>query len=63
MPGRTPHRTNETHTTNRSHSSQAEGFTPSHGGYENLLSFQKARIIFDGTIRFCDRFVDKRSRT
>ncbi len=60
MPGRTPHRTNKT---NRTHSSQAEGFTPAHGGYEDLLSFQKARIVFDGTVRFCDRFVDKRSRT
>ncbi len=40
-----------------------EGFTPPHGGYEDLLSFQKARIVFDGTVRFCDRFVDKRSRT
>ncbi|MGB7838298.1 MAG: four helix bundle suffix domain-containing protein [Terrimicrobiaceae bacterium] len=36
---------------------------PPHGGYENLLSFQKARIVYDGTIRFCERFVDKRSRT
>jgi four helix bundle suffix protein len=66
MPRRTPHRTNKTNATNRSHSSYSshpEGFTPLHGGYENLLSFQKARIIFDGTIRFCDRFVDKRSRT
>ena len=60
MPGRTPHRTNKT---NRTHSSQTEGFTPPHGGYEDLLSFQKARIVFDGTVRFCDRFVDKRSRT
>ena len=54
MPGRTPHRTNKT---NRTYSSQAEGFTPAHGGYEDLLSFQKARIVFDGTVRFCDRFV------
>ena len=60
MPGRTPHRTNRT---NRTHSSHTEGFTPTHGGYEDLLSFQKARIVFDGTVRFCDRFVDKRSRT
>lgn len=36
---------------------------PPHGGYENLLSFQKARIVYDATARFCDRFVDKRSRT
>ena len=60
MPRRTPHRT---YKTNRSHSSYSEGFTPPHGGYEDLLSFQKARIVFDGTVRFCDRFVDKRSRT
>lgn len=40
-----------------------EGFIPPHGGYEQLLSFQKARIVYDGTVRFCDRFVDPRSRT
>jgi len=38
-------------------------FIPPHGGYENLISFQKARIVYDGTVRFCDRFVDKHSRT
>ncbi len=43
--------------------SETEGFIPPHGGYEQLLSFQKARIVYDGTVRFCDRFVDKRSRT
>jgi len=63
MPRRTPRRTNRAHKTNRSHSSYSEGFTPPHGGYEDLRSFQKARIVFDGTVRFCDRFVDKRSRT
>jgi four helix bundle suffix protein len=63
MPRRTPHRTNRTYKTNRPHSSHPESFTPPHGGYEDLLSFQKARIIFDGTVRFCDRFVDRRSRT
>lgn len=40
-----------------------EGFIPPHGGYEQLHSFQKARIVYDGTARFCDRFIDKRSRT
>lgn len=40
-----------------------DGFIPVHGGYENLLSFQKARIVYDGTVRFCERFVDKYSRT
>ncbi len=32
------------------------------GGYKNLLSCQKAEIVFDATVSFCDRFVDKRSR-
>jgi four helix bundle suffix protein len=39
------------------------GFIPPHGGYERLLSFQKARIVYDGTVRFCERFLDKRDRT
>ena len=39
------------------------GFIPAHGGYEQLHSFQKARIVYDGTVKFCDRFIDKRSRT
>ena len=43
--------------------SGSERVLPPHGGYEDLLSFQKARIVFDATVRFCERFVDKRSRT
>ena len=38
-------------------------FIPSHGGYENLLSFQKARIVYDGTVHFCRRFFAKHDRT
>jgi len=34
-----------------------------HGGYEDLLSFQKARIVYDGTVRFCERFFRKGDRT
>ena len=34
-----------------------ERFIPAHGGYENLLSHQKAEIVFDGTVRFCERFL------
>lgn len=41
----------------------SEGFIPPHGGYQNLLSYQKALIVYDATISFCGRFVDKRSRT
>lgn len=34
-----------------------------HGGYRTLKSFQLAQLIYDITVRFCDRFVDKFSRT
>ena len=40
-----------------------QGFIPPHGGYKKLLSYQKAEIIFDATLHFCDRFVSPRSRT
>lgn len=33
------------------------------GGYRRLRSFQVTEIIYDGTVAFCDRFVDKRSWT
>ena len=33
------------------------------GGYRKLRSFQVTTIIYDGTVAFCDRFLDKRSRT
>jgi four helix bundle suffix protein len=33
------------------------------GGYRKLRSFQVAEQIYDGTVIFCDRFIDKRSRT
>jgi four helix bundle suffix protein len=39
------------------------GFIPSHGGYKQLLSYQKAEIVYDATVYFCDRFVDRHSRT
>ena len=40
-----------------------ERFIPAHGGYRELLSFQKAEIVFDATVQFCKRFIDKRDRT
>jgi restriction system protein len=33
------------------------------GGYRELRSFQTATVIYDATVSFCERFVDKRSRT
>lgn len=40
-----------------------EGFIPPHGGYQKLLSYRKAEIVYDATVYFCDRFIDRRSRT
>jgi four helix bundle protein len=34
-----------------------------HGGYRNLKSYQNAEIVYDATVAFCNRFVDRRSRT
>jgi restriction system protein len=39
------------------------GLIPPHGGYRKLRSFQSAQLVYDATIVFCDRFVEKRSRT
>ncbi|MBN1764118.1 MAG: four helix bundle protein [Sedimentisphaerales bacterium] len=40
-----------------------QSFIPPHGGYKDLLSYQKAEIVYDATVRFCKRFLDKRDRT
>jgi len=36
---------------------------PPHGGYRDLQSYRMAEIVFDGTVAFCDRLIDCRSRT
>ena len=41
----------------------AEPLIPPHGGYRKLKSFQVAQLAYDVTVRFCDRYIDKRSRT
>ncbi|MCX6376010.1 MAG: four helix bundle protein, partial [Armatimonadetes bacterium] len=43
--------------------SDRPGLIPPHGGYENLRSYQTAQLVYDATVIFCDRFVDRRSRT
>jgi four helix bundle suffix protein len=44
-------------------SDTSDGFIPPHGGYAGLLAYQKALVVFQGTVRFCERFLDKRDRT
>lgn len=36
---------------------------PAHGGYRKLRSYQTAASVYDATVIFCDRFIEKRSRT
>lgn len=40
-----------------------EPVIPKHGGYRKLKSFQVAELVYDVTVRFCDRYIDRRSRT
>ncbi len=40
-----------------------EPLIPKHGGYRRLKSFQIAQLVYDVTVRFCDRYIDKKSRT
>jgi four helix bundle suffix protein len=40
-----------------------EPLIPKHGGYRKLKTFQLAQLCYDVTVRFCDRYVDKKSRT
>lgn len=39
------------------------GFIPPHGGYRKLLTYQKAEIIYDGTVCFTRRFFKQYDRT
>ena len=39
------------------------GFIPPHGNYQELLSYQKAEVIYDLTFRFCQRFLAIGDRT
>ena len=36
---------------------------PKHGGYNQLKSFTYARLVYNITVRFCERYIDKFSRT
>jgi four helix bundle suffix protein len=43
--------------------SDGEPLIPKHGGYRKLRSFQIAQLVYDVTVRFCERYVDRFSRT
>jgi four helix bundle suffix protein len=56
-------RTDPTDPTDRSDKPKKQGRLRPSGGYRNLRSFQTTSVIYDATVLFCDRFMDKRSRT
>lgn len=43
--------------------SEKEPLIPKHGGYRKLKSFQVSQLVYDVTVRFCERYIDRRSRT
>ncbi len=42
---------------------EKEPLIPKHGGYRKLKSFQMAQLVYDVTVRFCELYVDRFSRT
>ena len=42
---------------------EREPLIPRHGGSRKLKSFQVAQLVYDVTVRFCDRYIFPRSRT
>ena len=42
---------------------EKEPLIPKHGGYRKLKSFHVTQLVYDVTVRFCDRYIERRSRT
>jgi four helix bundle suffix protein len=40
-----------------------EPLIPKHGAYRKLKSFRLAQLVYDITVRFCERYVERQSRT
>lgn len=38
-----------------------DSLIPKQGGYRKLKSFQVAQLVYDVTVRFCDRYINKRA--
>lgn len=39
------------------------GLIEPHGGYRSLRSYQMSEIVYDAATAFCNRFIERRSRT
>jgi restriction system protein len=42
---------------------ESDKIIPPHGGYRKLRSFQTAQVVYDETVIFCERFIERTSRT
>ncbi len=42
---------------------QPDSLIDPHGGFRKLRSYQMSEIVYDATAKFCDRWIDRRSRT
>jgi restriction system protein len=42
---------------------KSPGLIKPHGGYQNLKSYQMSEPVYDAATAFCNRFIDRRSRT
>ena len=40
-----------------------KGFIPAHGGYQQLLSYQRSVVVYDATVKFCADYFRKFDRT
>ena len=49
--------------TNKTDRTDGDALLFTHGGYRDLKSFQMSTLVYDLTVEFCDKFIDRRSRT
>lgn len=56
-------KSNMSYLSHKSDSSNDEGLLFKHGGYRNLKSYQMSTLVFDLTVEFCKKFIDRKSRT
>ena len=53
----------QTQTFEHQQDKEPEPLIPNHGGYRKLKSFQIAQLCYDVTVRFCDRYISRKSLT
>ena len=41
----------------------AEPLIPKHGGYRRLITYRLGVLIYDATVAFCARYIDRHDRT